>query len=96
MTLPLTMRAPSIFEKSFYFGEERIGPTCCHGIAYSYCIMKQVLEPLNCKKLKMTQVKLGSKNLPSFQCLEHFRPVSKSGALPLFGKVGKSPTILMI
>jgi hypothetical protein len=36
------LRTTSIFGKSFSFGEECIGLTYCHGIAYSYCIMKQV------------------------------------------------------
>jgi hypothetical protein len=27
--LPLTILTPSILGKSFSFGEERIGPTCC-------------------------------------------------------------------
>jgi hypothetical protein len=36
------LRTSSIFGKSFSFGEERIGPICCHGITYSYYIMKQV------------------------------------------------------
>jgi hypothetical protein len=36
------LRTTCIFGKSFSFGEECIGLTYCHGIAYSYCIMKQV------------------------------------------------------
>jgi hypothetical protein len=37
--LPLTMRTPPIYGESFSFGEEWIGPTYCHGIAFMCCII---------------------------------------------------------
>jgi hypothetical protein len=37
--LPPTMRTPPICDKRLSFGEEQIGPTCCHGIAFMCCII---------------------------------------------------------
>jgi hypothetical protein len=37
--LPPTMRMPLMCGKSFFFGEEQIGPTLCHVIAFSCCIL---------------------------------------------------------
>jgi hypothetical protein len=37
--LPPCIRMPFIFGKSFSFGEEQIGPTWCHDIAFSCCIL---------------------------------------------------------
>jgi hypothetical protein len=34
--LPPTINTPSIFGKSFLFGEERIGPAYCHDLSYAY------------------------------------------------------------
>jgi hypothetical protein len=87
---------PPICDKSFSFGEEQIGPICC--LASSCCIITKL------KKTNLTKVSNLKKQillrsfvfLPSFRRLELFRSVSKSGALALSWKVGKSPTSLML